>query len=143
MPQAKQVEELIKKFPNWNELFFLNLKWNADKESQKSYFQTLYNLLALRTNIHNFSLEEANEFLDYLQSTRISDYSFLTNLDNPHKPSLPSDSWFNESEERIKNTMGKNLELKILRGTASAQKSETGSMLVLRPYDFAVFAKEK
>ncbi len=145
MALTEKVKELAKKFPSWDEFFWLDFPWNAKEEIQKSYFQSFYNFLVLRTNIHNFSLEEINEFLGYMQSTRIEGYRFLTNLTNPDKPKLPSDEWFDEKTTEISKTLHTGLDLKILKGTAHAQKYEmgNGSLIAIRPYDFAVFKREK
>jgi hypothetical protein len=142
MTLTEQVQQLAKKFPSWDEFFFLVPPWNADEKTRTVCHQSFYNFLALRTNIDCLCLDEVNDFIGYLHSTRLHGYNFLTNLDNPCSPRMPGRHWFGKKAEEIKNTMGKNLELKILRGTAHAQKSEAGhSMLVFRPYDFAVFAK--
>ncbi|MFH0831669.1 MAG: hypothetical protein V1886_02275 [archaeon] len=143
MPRTKNVEELIAKFSAWEDFFWLDMSWNADKEEQKSYFQTFYNFVALRTNIHTFSLNETNDFLDYLQSTRLQDYRFLTNLENPFKPELPSDKWFDDKTNDISKTFKTKSELKIIKGTANAQNTSFGQpLIVIRPYDFSVFERK-
>ncbi len=144
MAQTKEVNELIKKFTSWDEFFWFVPPWDAKEDIQGLYLQSFYNFLAFRTNIHDFSLGEVNDFVDYLQSTRIQDYKFLTNLTNPYNPKEPSQNWFNEKVRDISKTLHTTLNLKILKGTAHAQKSEFGqSLLIFRPYDFAVFEREK
>lgn len=143
MGRTKNVEELIGKFPKWDKFFIFTLPWNASKQEQNSYFYSFYAFLTLRTNITNFSVEEANDFFDYLQSTRIPEYRFLTNLENPDKPKNPSDSWIDEKTRDISRTF-QSQDLKILKGAVNVQKCNgQGTLVIPRPYDFSIFERKK
>lgn len=147
MSGTKQLEELAKKFPRWADFFFILPPWDAERNVQQDYMQSFYNMQAIRGKIDQLSMQEAREFLDSLLSNRIEGYSFMSNMGNPFKASMPPRGWIREKHKEIKDFykrhLNKDFRIMIKRGASHIQNNGIDSpMIVFRPYDFSVYGKE-